>query len=169
MPKNHKRILYELERVVPETGEVERIHRESVVPKEPEFVKLYLENISMLRGLPKWTDAVLRELLRLMNYKNQIVLNASLKKEIAEDLKIKNIKSIDNALGKLVKGQVLIRKDKGIYIGNPLLFGKGEWKDIRELRMTVHYSTKGRTISTEVMKEGDERPVVYEEPQLVEG
>lgn len=155
-----KRITYERELLNPETGELQVTHRDSVLPKEPDYVKLYLADIQMLSCLPKWTDRILNELLRLMNYKNQIVLNSSLKREIAEEFKI-HLKTIDNALVMLVKQGVLIRKDKGLYLGNPVLFGKGEWKDIRELRLTIHYTKEGRTMSAEVFQE-------QEEPELVE-
>ncbi|MBR8840787.1 MAG: hypothetical protein DSM106950_44180, partial [Stigonema ocellatum SAG 48.90 = DSM 106950] len=77
----------------------------------------------------------------------------------ATEFKI-HIKTIDNALVMLVKQDVLIRKDKGLYLGNPLLFGKGEWKDIRELRLTIHYTKEGRTMTAEVLQE-------EEEPELV--
>ncbi len=150
-----KRITYERELMNPETGELQVTHRDSILPKEPDYVKLYLSDIQLLSGLPKWTDRILHELLRLMNYKNQIVLNSSIKREIAEEFKI-HIKTIDNALVMLVKQGVLIRKDKGLYIGNPLLFGKGEWKDIRELRLTIHYTKEGRTITAEVLQEQEE-------------
>ncbi len=155
-----KRITYERELLNPETGELQVTHRDSVLPREPDYVKLYLSDIQTLSNLPKWTDRILHELLRLMNYKNQIVLNSSIKKEIAEEFKI-HLKTIDNALVMLVKQGVLIRKDKGLYLGNPLLFGKGEWKDIRELRLTIHYTKEGRTMTAEVFQE-------QEEPELVE-
>ncbi|RYE23111.1 MAG: hypothetical protein EOP45_07280 [Sphingobacteriaceae bacterium] len=43
--------------------------------------------------------------------------------------------------------------DTGLYKDNPFLFGKGEWRDIRELRMTVVFDKKGQNISTEVIKD----------------
>ena len=150
-----KRITYEREVLMTDTGEIQVTHRDSILPKEPDYVKLYLSDIQMLNNLPKWTDRILHELLRMMNYRNQIVLNSSIKKEIAAEFKI-HIKTIDNALVMLVKQNILIRKDKGLYLGNPLLFGKGEWKDIRELRLTIHYTKEGRTMSTEVVQESPE-------------
>jgi hypothetical protein len=154
-----KRITYEREMLHPETGELQVTHRDSVLPKEPDYVKLYLSDIELLNNLPKWTDRILHELLRMMNYKNQIVLNSSIKKEIAAEFKI-HIKTIDNALVMLVKQGVLIRKDKGLYLGNPLLFGKGEWKDIRELRLTIHYTKEGRTMTAEILQEQEELELV---------
>jgi hypothetical protein len=52
----------------------------------------------------------------------------------------------------LVKKNIIFRVDTGLYKGNPFLFGKGEWRDIRELRMTVVFDKEGQNISTEVIK-----------------
>lgn len=149
-----KRVTYERERLNDETGELVTTHRDAVLPSEPDYVKLYLADIAMLNGLPGAANPILHELLKIMDYKNRIILNASIKREIAHDLGI-SVKTIDNALGLLLKQNVLIRKDIGLFLGNPHLFGKGEWKNIRELRLTVHYTEKGRVINTEVLKEGD--------------
>ncbi len=149
-----KRVTYERERLNEQTGELVTTHRDSILPSEPDYVKLYLADMGMLSGLLGATNPILHELLKLMDYKNRIVLNASVKREIAKELDI-SVKTIDNALGSLLKQNVLIRKDIGLFLGNPQLFGKGEWKNIRELRLTIHYTEKGKTISTEVFREGE--------------
>lgn len=147
-----KKVTYELERINPETGEIKVVARDSILPKEPDFVKLYLEDVARLNNVPSWADSILYQLLRLMNYRNEIVLNATVKKRIGDELEV-SMKTINNALGLLVKKQILFRDGVGVYVGNPMLFGKGEWKDIRELRLQVQYSSKGRSISTEIDKE----------------
>jgi hypothetical protein len=155
-----RRITYERERLNEQTGELVTTYRDAILPSEPDYVKLYLADVGMLSGLPGATNPILHELLKLMDYKNRIVLNASVKREMAEELDI-SVKTIDNALGSLLKQNVLIRKDIGLFFGNPQLFGKGEWKNIRELRLTIHYTEKGKTISTEVLREG--KPEINEE------
>lgn len=160
-----KRAVYEKELIDKQTGEVIQTYTESVLPKEPDFIKLYLDDIGMLKGIPTWTNSVLTELLKLMSYKNQIVLNSTVKHDIASDLKIA-IKSVDNALGLLVKQGILTRRGTGVYIASPLLFGKGEWKDIRKLRLTIEYSQEGRRLTTEVQREGDPELVSENEPIL---
>jgi hypothetical protein len=146
-----KRITYEKETIDKETGESLKIYSEAIVPKEPDYVKLYLENITKLNDVQGWTDPVLHELLKLMNYRNEIVLNAAVKKRMAVEIKI-STRTIDNALSMLVKKSINFREDTGLYKGNPFLFGKGEWRDIRELRMTVIFNKGGQNISTEVLK-----------------
>ncbi|RYE21197.1 MAG: hypothetical protein EOP45_09895 [Sphingobacteriaceae bacterium] len=146
-----KKTTFEQQTVDRLTGEVIKTYSESVVQKEPDYVKLYLESITKLNDVQGWTDPILHELLRLMNYGNEIVLNAAVKKRMALGLKI-STRTIDNALSMLVKKNIIFREDTGLYKGNPFLFGKGEWRDIRELRMTVVFDKEGQNISTEVVK-----------------
>lgn len=146
-----KKTTFEQQTVDILTGEVIKTYSESVVQKEPDYVKLYLESITKLNDVQGWTDPILHELLRLMNYGNEIVLNAAVKKRMALGLKI-STRTIDNALSMLVKKNIIFRVDTGLYKGNPFLFGKGEWRDIRELRMTVVFDKEGQNISTEVIK-----------------
>lgn len=107
-----------------------------------------------MSDLPKHHEKILFELLKRATYAGEkygmeITLNASIKKRIADTLEIKNIRTINNVLTDLVKGQILIRADIGVYTLNPYLFGKGDWQDISRLRLEVSYDAiKGRTFST---------------------
>ena len=121
---------------------------------EPSYIKLYLQDILYLSDMPKHHEKILFELLKRATYAGekdgmQIALNASVKKRIATELGIQNIRSINNALSDLVKGKVLYRVDTGLYNLNPYLFGKGDWQDISRLRLEINYDEiKGRTFKT---------------------
>jgi hypothetical protein len=164
-----KRVTYEKETVDKLTGEIVKTYSEAVIPREPDYVKLYLESITKLNDIPGWTDPVLNELLRLMNYRNEIVLNAAIKKRIAGEIGI-STRTIDNALYMLVKKNIIFRDDIGLYRGNPFLFGKGEWRDIRELRMNVIFNNEGKMIRTEVHKgdTDDQKDIIPELSELVQ-
>ena len=112
---------------------------------EPEFVKLYLEDISKLIDLPKDAQKTILALLRKMNYDNQIVLAKQIKTELAATLNIKT-NTFEHSLGTLVKKNVLLKKGNNVYLVNPFLFGKGSWKSIQEIRMTITYNQDGRLI-----------------------
>ncbi len=143
-----------------EDGILTRHRRNSQVGKEPSFVKLYLKDLTHLRELPAWVSGVLYELLKKMDYNNEIILNSTVKSRIANDLDVVS-KTIDNALGKLVQKNILLRQDKGIYLANPYLFGKGLWEDIEEIRMKVTYRPNTEpSIETEVI----DRTVPIESP-----
>jgi hypothetical protein len=133
------KVIYEKSQVVTnhETGEItaEQTEKITILPKEPPYIKVYLEDIAKIQDLPAGSTSLLYELLKMMNYEtNEIFLNSSLKKRIAEKLGIKNTKSIDNALTQFHQSNILIRIERGIYMANPNLFGKGTWQQIHKLR-----------------------------------
>ena len=118
-----------------ETGEV---ISSSVVRRyrgdEPNYVKLYLEDISYLHNLPKRASPILLELLKYVTYGTQeIMLNAYSKKSIASSVGIA-MKTLDNNLQEFVRSGVLDRVATGTFKLNPYLFGKGDWKTINDLR-----------------------------------
>ena len=139
--------------VTDETGKV--IKKEEKVTKswgtEPQYIKIYLEDILYLVDMPPHHSGILYELIKRASYADEgmeVVLSAGLKKKIAEVLGIKNIRSINNALSDLVKGQVLHKIGTGLYLLNPYLFGKGDWQDIAKLRLEVNYDLKGKSFRT---------------------
>jgi len=118
---------------------------------EPPFVKLYLQDILYLSELPNHHEKILFELLKRASYSGEkygmhVTLSAGLKRMMASDLEIKNIRTINNALSDLVKGKILIHMETGVYQFNPYFFGKGDWQDIAKMRLEINYdSIKGKT------------------------
>lgn len=146
------RIVYQKDTVDLLTGQIVKTDREIRIPKEPDFIKLYLNDLVMLKDIPQWVSGVLYALLKHMNYQNEIILNATIKKRIAVDLDIVT-RTIDNALVTFVKKNVLFRIGAGVYQANPYLFGKGEWINIRKIRLQVEYGQNGsREIVAELSK-----------------
>ena len=144
-----------------ETGEVVSSHSESVLklPKEPPYIKLYIDDLIKIYGLPKGESRILFEIVKCMNYNSEIVINAEIKRRIAIELNIGGKKPeqiISNSMNRFVKADILLRVGTGVYVANPSLFAKGEWKDIYKLRqayieMKVNYLPDGkRTILTEI-------------------
>jgi hypothetical protein len=139
--------------VINEQGELvsKRANKTLSWGAEPSYIKLYLQDVLYFSDMPKHHEKILFELLKRACYAGekdgmQITLNASLKRRIAADLGIKNIRSINNVLSDLVRGKILYRVDVGLYNLNPYFFGKGEWQDIARLRLEINYDEiKGRT------------------------
>lgn len=119
------------------SGEV--IHERSNVysieklPAEPEYIKLYVAEIGRLHGLKSGHRDILLYVASMVAYDGSVVLNVRRKAQIALTLKIAT-KSIDNALSEFVKTGLLIRLGRSDFELNPFLFGKGDWKSIRERR-----------------------------------
>ena len=121
---------------------------------EPPYVKLYLEDILYLKSMPKTYSSLTYELIKRASYANEeeglcVSLTPFVKGKICEVCGWDELRTLNNALSKLVKGDILKRLGTGTYQLNPWLFGKGEWKDIENIRMTWDYSLKGKTFSTQ--------------------
>jgi hypothetical protein len=149
-----------------ETGEiVETISHTTDVFRRADgeggFVKLYLNDLGKLNNIQHKAMLVLFELIKIMDYNNEISVSIGKKKDICTNLDIYNLVNgqkvlgtniVDQHITKLVKSGILARKDKGMYIANPSLFGKGKWTDVKKIRMSVEYSEDGRLIISEIKK-----------------
>lgn len=115
---------------------------------EPPFVKLYITDVLYMQDMPKGLTNVVYALLDQATYAKKglrISISTGFKNEICEQLGIPR-QTLNNALVKLCKGKILRRIDTGLYELNPYFFGRGEWKDIDNLRMTWDYNDiKGKT------------------------
>ena len=128
--------------------------------KEPPYVKMYLDNLLFLKDLPKGHSGILNELLNHMAYSSsekcqKIYMNAELKREIADKIGV-STKRIENVIIDLADGGLLIRAGRGTYQVNPNFFGKGDWRNIAELRMQITFNGEGTTIMTEIEKHKEE-------------
>ena len=144
------------------TGELSK-HEETndfLVSSEPAFVKLYLDGIQAIYKLSSSNHSVLNELLKLTSYGGEIILNASVKKRICAFLDT-SIGTFDNALLALKKADIIAQKDRGCYMVNPELFGKGAWSEVykdraryKKIKLTIEYSgdrQAKRTVKTEIV------------------
>lgn len=138
------------------TGEVveSETTTEQYLDTEPDYVKVYLRDVIKLKDLPKGTSSVLFSLLQRMTYNNDIVISASLKREISEELGLEP-RTIKDGVENLTKANILIRKDRGYYLFNPFLFGRGKWTGIKKIRVTIDYSQSGKEIKAEFNYETD--------------
>ena len=149
-----------------ENGEITYQEEEKTINwgTEPNYIKVYLDTILYLTDLPKGLNGILYAFLKRMSYGNQLVVNAALKRQIAKELDL-SMSSINNAITKFVKGDLLIREDTGLYLVNPHLFGKGDWKDIAKIRLEVTFDANGKTIMSEIErkeeKEKDKKQVKF--------
>lgn len=137
------------------SGEVISNHEIKVSQKEtePPYVKMYLEDISKIYGLPEKASRLLRVLVKNMSYTNIVAMYKPIKLMICKELNY-SLNTVNAAVNDLVKQGVIIRVARGLYMVEPNLFGKGKWEDIKKIRMTVEYDERGRkSINTEVIKQ----------------
>ena len=112
MSKTSAKMTYVSERIEvdSQTGEERIINETKVVrlPREPVFVKMYIEDIGALHNLPKKSHSLIYELVKRMDYDGLIVLNSSIKRIIAERLGTVK-QTLDNSIQKLLKSKIIMR------------------------------------------------------------
>jgi hypothetical protein len=152
-----EKIIYEQRELIinNETGEVkEEINNKTIkIPKEDNYIKIYIKTIGLLHNLPNSADKILFELLKYVNYDNEIIINKSVKQNIANRLNL-SLSRINMYITNLYKENFLIRKNRGVYILNPFIFGKGNWKDIYNLRKKLELDIVFKEGEIEIKKSG---------------
>lgn len=135
------------------TGELvsKRANKTMSWGEEPRYIKLYLEDIMYLSDMPKQYAGLTMAMLKRVSYAGDedgmcVALIPRIKKAICKELGWANEGSLNNALKKLVDGNILFRVDRGLYRFNPYIFGKGDWQDIGRLRLEISYDAiRGKT------------------------
>jgi hypothetical protein len=146
-----------------ETGEIHKTisHSISKVEREPNFVKLYIDDLSDLAKLQHSCSELLWELVKRVNYTGTISISAGDKKVIVKELGIKS-QSFANNISQLIKKNILFRIDTGMYQLNPYYFAKGAWFEVQKQRieyieLTMKYTALGKEIVVNtIMKEENE-------------
>lgn len=144
-----------------DTGVLVRSEHEQVLrfPPEPEFIKLYLADLSALLDVPPGPQGVLMALVKKLDYEGVITLSPASRERIANLLGIK-IHTLANYITLLCEKQILRRTGRGEYEMNPHLMARGSWADILKRRasfeLVVTYRSDGtRTIRGEVEPQGE--------------
>ena len=107
---------------------------------EPPYVKLYLQDIAYLNGITGTGNDIIGQLLKYIDYNNEITIIKRQKEEIAKELNCA-IGTINNLMSELVKKEILLKVDRSCFIFNPFLFGKGRWKDIMKMRKDLKFES----------------------------
>lgn len=150
---NTKRITKTATKIIADSQTGEILHSElsttSVVPSEPNFVKMYVQDISTLLKITKSDNAVLLCLLRYMNYENVVYLVIDVKKDIMKDINMP-LNTLNDSIRNLREAGIIIRHSLGKYIINPTLFARGRWENINKIKLEIEYSSEGRKITHHV-------------------
>lgn len=120
------------------TGEIKSMSTVyvSAPQREPPYLKLYMEGLSVLQGIPLYCWPVLLWLLGRIPYANSdpcFEFGTPMRQRAAEELGVK-ISQVNHAVSDLVKCRAILRSGRGLYQFNPSFFARGEWRDIQKLR-----------------------------------
>lgn len=137
------------ETVITDEGELVSSKTVYKTQTEPEFVKLYIDCVFVVKGVKKGFSSIFLAFLEHMSYADTndeyggqiIYVNKAMKMSIAKKVGL-SIVSVNNALTDFVKTGVFKRVDVGTYQVNPNIVGRGEWKDIKNIRATFDFANK---------------------------
>ncbi|MCQ2273129.1 MAG: replication/maintenance protein RepL [Bacteroidales bacterium] len=146
-----------------QTGEIltETIKHQKEI--EPDFVKVYVDDVGKILGL---TDCERRAVIQMacsMGYNGIIPLYGPMKTYMMKQLGINNVSLFDRRIKTLKDEGFLLpvvnpetgRPTRGMYCMNPNYFAKGTWDNIKKMRLTLEYSGEGRFMTTEIVTNDD--------------
>lgn len=131
-----------------ETGELSRvIVQDAYVGKEPDYIKIYTDCMLVLNRLNPALSPFIIAFSRWMTYANfsqeefrcTVQTNEIVRRDVANYVGVSDAR-VKQAIKELVEAEIFIpltidgKKKRGIYFVNPWVVGKGEWKDIKQLR-----------------------------------
>ena len=144
------------------TGEITKEEHQNIVriPREPPYVKMYVDDIAKILELTSGCKSLLYGLIRKMDYDGIITLTKSSRERLAEQIGAKEA-SIRNRITELCKKGILRRIGTGEYEANPNLFARGDWADIykrrRKFKLTINYEGEKRTIRGRAIYDEEEQ------------
>ena len=159
-----------------QTGEIagiekkEKITLKTVHKPEPPYIKIYIADMLYLSDIPKGLSPLVYSLLKRTNFADsglRVDLTGYVKKEILAECKWAKMQSLNNALVALTKGKIIKRLGTGSYQFNPFWFGRGNWKDIDNIRVNWYYDdVHGRTFQTHFNYRKETDPVETSETPI---
>lgn len=126
------------------TGEIKKEKITIQYEKEPAYVKLYFDCLGVFiknDGLNSSLNDVLIEVLKRTTYaeEGQIVHLDKFTKTLICKATGKSMPRLNQIIATWLKNDIVTRIARGIYQINPWIFGKGEWRNISDLRATFNF------------------------------
>ncbi len=134
------------------TGEIktEEITNVVKIPKEPPYVKMYIDDLAKILELTSGCRSLLYFLIKKMDYEGIITLTKSSRDRLAEQIGVKET-AVRNQITQLCQKRILRRIGTGEFEANPNLFARGDWSDIHKRRkcfkLTISYESEARTLN----------------------
>ena len=136
-----------------------RLNKEVKTVPNRELLLQYTRDLLRLKGIQESLAELLVEILRKANYDNQIILNATIKNEMGENMGY-SLGTIDNALTRFVNDGLLIREGRGVYLPNKDYFWKRAEEDqIERIYLNVNYEKAERLIAVKLQTKSEDEKV----------
>ncbi len=129
------------------TGEVitKLTQKTYTASNEPNYIKLYIDDLMRLKDLPKSTNGFFMAILKTMDYENKVYITKHVRQQIIKNMGIGE-STLRRLLDNCIKKGLMTKIDSNTFFLNPNIFGRGTWQNVKEIRMLVSYSSKGRLL-----------------------
>lgn len=137
-----------------ESGEIIGKYQGKLTMKNMEFVLFFGKNLLALeRSKPTKKDIILGEILLAMDNKNIVNLTLYFKLPLSKKINV-HITYISKVIKELEEKKVLHKVNRGIYLVNPYLYGKGGLNSISKLRWEFEaiFTNEDVNLSYEITK-----------------
>lgn len=171
-----KRILSETNTIEyhADTGKMVRNIKEHTgyVGREPDYIKIYTDCMLVFNNMDVALSPFIVAFGRHMTYANTdnpdfrctVRTDEMVRKDVAEYCGVSDAR-VKQVIRELVEAEVFIpiningKRKRGIYFVNPWVVGKGEWKDIKQLRGQFEFVT-GTAGVLAIDEEGERRVIM---------
>ena len=129
-----------VERIDSATGEV---------VKEPDFIKMYINDICAVRGVTSLQTKIFYFMLQNMNYANEVSYGKTTKDRFLKEHNTSNA-SFNNIIKGLVDSKLIGKLGKGEFLVNKKYAVKVPWSKVEEITTVTTYSKHGKKEVVEV-------------------
>lgn len=119
------------------------------IVKEPNFVKLYIDDLCRIKGLSANQHTIFSFMLQNMNWDNIVGYGAFTKKKFLTENDIAN-QTFNNNVASLVSANLIERVGRGEFRINKKYAVKVEWSKVQSIKWTTEYTAKGRVSNVEI-------------------
>jgi predicted transcriptional regulator len=119
---------------------------------QKDFVYAFTKSIGYLSQLTKSEINTLFGMFKYTTMQNKIFVNKSMKQEISDDMHI-NFQTVENAITSLAKKGMIGRLDRGVYCLNPEFFGKGDFNNLKKIKIFQEFDFNERTQKVAIQQE----------------
>jgi len=154
-----------------ENGTIEREIREHTgyIGREPDYIKIYTDCMLVFNKLDIALSPFIVAFGRHMTYANAdnpnfrctVRTDELVRKDVAEYCHVSD-RRVQQVIKQLIEAEVFIpisingKRKRGIYFVNPWVVGKGEWRDIKQLRGQFEF-VSGKAAVLAIDDEGDRK------------
>lgn len=119
---------------------------------EPEFVKVYIRDLSRVKGLNATQHEIFNFMLLNMNYDNVVAYGSKTKEHF---LKFHGIKSqtFNNNIASLISSGMIERISRGEFRVNKKYAAKVDWSKVQSIEWTSVYTKDGVSENIKIVQE----------------